>query len=44
MNKGMMVPFAKMSGLTEVPIENEMALKPELICFFLEVLRYNTEV
>lgn len=34
MNKGMMAPLAKMSGLSEAQIENEMALKPELIRSF----------
>lgn len=34
MNKGMMAPLAKMSGLTEAQIETEMALKPELIRSF----------
>lgn len=34
MNKGMMAPLAKMSGLSQEQVENEMALKPELIRSF----------
>lgn len=38
MNKGMMAPLAKMSGLSEERIEKEMALRPELIrSFFAEI-------
>lgn len=34
MNNGMMAPLAKMSGLTEAQVEDQMALKPELIRSF----------
>lgn len=35
----MMAPLAKMSGLTEAQVENEMALKPELIRTFFTGLK-----
>ncbi|MEN2416247.1 tyrosine-protein phosphatase [Flavobacterium mesophilum] len=34
MNNGMMAPLAKMSGLTEAQVQEQMALKPELIRMF----------
>jgi len=34
-----MAPLAKMSGLTEAQVENEMALKPELIRSFFGGLK-----
>ncbi|MEN2399102.1 tyrosine-protein phosphatase [Flavobacterium sp. MC2016-06] len=39
MNKGMMAPLAKMSGLTEEQVEKEMALRPELIRSFFDGLK-----